>query len=136
MWNDVLTTRVAETYIDIGSAPSTDVSFTTAFSHSDHDHDNELSDASRSSSRASSSMHDSWSENIEYPRHVSPPPPDEHAHNVRDERRYRLLLQHEFHPSRMCLSNVSSEKMLTHALNSNAAVVDTYPSRAGRRRVP
>ncbi|KAI0753878.1 hypothetical protein C8Q74DRAFT_1307834 [Fomes fomentarius] len=88
-----------ETYIEIGSAPSTDVSFTTALSHSDHGHDNELSDASRSSSRASSSMHDSWSEHIEYPRHVSPPPPDEHAHNVRDERRYRLLLQHEFHPS-------------------------------------
>ncbi|KAI0713981.1 hypothetical protein C8Q76DRAFT_693720 [Earliella scabrosa] len=42
---------------------------------------------------------DSWSEHVDYPRHASPPPPDEQAHRVRDERRYRMLLQHEFHPS-------------------------------------
>ncbi|KAI0820557.1 hypothetical protein BC628DRAFT_1397178 [Trametes gibbosa] len=52
---------------------------------------------SRSSSRASSSLHDT--ERIVFPRHVSPPPPDEYAQTLRDERRYRMLLQHEFHPS-------------------------------------
>ena len=30
----------------------------------------------------------------------SPPPLDEVLTNAKDERRYRMLLQHEFHPSR------------------------------------
>lgn len=29
----------------------------------------------------------------------SPPPADDRAKAIRDERRYRLLLTHEFHPS-------------------------------------
>lgn len=29
----------------------------------------------------------------------SPPPLDETLDNIKDERRYRMLLQHEFHPS-------------------------------------
>ncbi|CDO74643.1 hypothetical protein BN946_scf184944.g2 [Trametes cinnabarina] len=55
--------------------------------------------SSRSSSRASSSLQESERMELEYPRHVSPPPPDERAQNLRNERRYRMLLQHEFHPS-------------------------------------
>ncbi len=49
-------------------------------------------------------MRDSHSEyaEVEFPRHVSPPPPDQQAQMARDERRYRMLLQHEFHPSRTC----------------------------------
>lgn len=30
----------------------------------------------------------------------SPPPLDQTLDNIKDERRYRMLLQHEFHPSR------------------------------------
>ncbi|KAI0742205.1 hypothetical protein C8Q80DRAFT_1186590 [Daedaleopsis nitida] len=87
-------------YADVGSA-STDVSFTTAAEMaSDHEHSREQRGSSRCSSRASSSLLDSWTEHIEDPvRHSSPPPPDEQARNVRNERRYRILLQHEFHPS-------------------------------------
>jgi len=33
----------------------------------------------------------------------SPPPLDEVLTNAKDERRYRMLLQHEFHPSRTFL---------------------------------
>ncbi len=57
-------------------------------------------DRSQTSSRASSSLHDGHEERIAFPRHVSPPPPDEQAEILRNERRYRMLLQHEFHPSR------------------------------------
>ncbi|KAH9915441.1 uncharacterized protein BXZ73DRAFT_106170 [Epithele typhae] len=91
-------------FVEVGSAPSTDVSFMTATEMSsemlrDGHGERVDQDPSRSSSRASSSLHDSQFERIEYPRHLSPPPPDELAQNVRDERRYRMLLQHEFHPS-------------------------------------
>ncbi|TFK79567.1 hypothetical protein K466DRAFT_570161 [Polyporus arcularius HHB13444] len=95
-------------FVDVGSAPSTDVSFMTAaesYSQS-HDHQSEHRNEpdpldTRASSRASSSMRDSHSEyaEVEFPRHVSPPPPDQQAQMARDERRYRMLLQHEFHPS-------------------------------------
>ncbi|KAH9886504.1 hypothetical protein C8Q73DRAFT_658100 [Cubamyces lactineus] len=55
---------------------------------------------SRTNSQASSSLHDGRSDRYDvYPRHVSPPPQDEYAQKLRDERRYRMLLQHEFHPS-------------------------------------
>lgn len=98
-------------FVEVGSAPSTEVSFMTAAEpESDHVHSDDYhgdyhdhhGGPSRASSRASSSLPDSQSEHehIEYPRHFSPVPPDEHAQNVRDERRYRMLLQHEFHPSR------------------------------------
>ncbi|PIL26596.1 transporter [Ganoderma sinense ZZ0214-1] len=97
-------------FVEVGSAPSTEVSFMTAEgSESDHGHSEDYHGdyyahheaMSRASSRASSSVLDSQSEHeqVEYPRHFSPVPPDEHAQNVRDERRYRMLLQHEFHPS-------------------------------------
>lgn len=56
-------------------------------------------DRSQAGSRASSSLHDGHSERVAFPRHVSPPPPDETAQILRNERRYRMLLQHEFHPS-------------------------------------
>ena len=105
LFDYLVTADTTASFVEVGSAPSTDVSFTTAFSRSDNGHDDDPSDPSRSraSSRASSSMQDSWSEHVDYPRHASPPPPDEQAHRVRDERRYRMLLQHEFHPSRAFL---------------------------------
>ena len=101
-------------FVEVGSVPSTDVSFMTAaessaHSHLEHQHEHEhkLVDT-RSSSRASSSMHDSHSEYaaVEFLRHVSPPPPDQQAQMARDERRYRMLLQHEFHPSRVCFPSL------------------------------
>ena len=109
----LLTLHVSDSYaadttasfVEVGSVPSTDVSFITATdmtssqSHSDHD-EPKTGESSRSSSRTSSSLLESQTEHIEFPRHVSPPPPDERAQNLRDERRYRMLLQHEFHPSR------------------------------------
>ena len=109
--SDVPLADMTASFVEVGSAPSTEVSFMTAAEHEssighsedrhgDYRHHDELdTDLSRVSSRAS--LHDSQSsEHLEYPRHVSPPPPDEHAQNLRDERRYRMLLQHEFHPSR------------------------------------
>ncbi|KAL6299815.1 hypothetical protein BKA93DRAFT_569950 [Sparassis latifolia] len=57
---------------------------------------------SRQGSRTSSvhSMLDSLSEDgVILDRVDSPPPLDELRAEVRDERRYRMLLQHEFHPS-------------------------------------
>ena len=35
-----------------------------------------------------------------YIRVDSPPPLDDYLANAKDERRYRMLLEHEFHPSR------------------------------------
>ncbi|TBU21950.1 hypothetical protein BD311DRAFT_869668 [Dichomitus squalens] len=106
----LLPDEVTASFVEVGSAPSTDVSFMTAMEvesvtghsqdyHGDYrDRKDPETDLSRTSSRAS--FQDSQSsEHIEFPRHVSPPPPDEHAQNIRDERRYRMLLQHEFHPS-------------------------------------
>jgi len=48
-----------------------------------------------------SSLFNSVLEGEEYThiRMDSPPPLDETLENIRDERRYRMLLQHEFHPS-------------------------------------
>ena len=68
-------------YVDVGSAPSTDVSFSTAAEMaSDQGHGHEQID-SRCSSRASSSLLDSWTEHVEDPvRHSSPPPAYEQAH--------------------------------------------------------
>ncbi|EJF55497.1 kinase-like protein [Dichomitus squalens LYAD-421 SS1] len=105
----LLPDEVTASFVEVGSAPSTDVSFMTAIElesvtghshdyHDDHrDHKGPDTDLSRTSSRAS--LQDSQSsEHIEFPRHVSPPP-DERAQNIRDERWYRMLLQYEFHPS-------------------------------------
>ena len=51
-----------------------------------------------------SSLLDSGIDGEEYNiRTDSPPPLDETLANSKDERRYRMLLQHEFHPSRMIL---------------------------------
>ncbi|KAI8992697.1 hypothetical protein BD414DRAFT_481927 [Trametes punicea] len=101
-------------FIEEESIPSADTSYRTAVGemsvstsqsdpHSQHNADSApdpfIIHSSRSSSRASFSLQDWHSEHIEYPRHVSPPPPDEHAQDLRNERRYRMLLQHEFHPS-------------------------------------
>lgn len=49
-----------------------------------------------------SSTHDSSADEEEYGHIImeSPPPLDEILTNTKDERRYRMLLQHEFHPSR------------------------------------
>lgn len=37
---------------------------------------------------------------IDYDGYDSPPPHDERIANIRNERRYRLLLTHDYHPSR------------------------------------
>ena len=39
---------------------------------------------------------------VDWEGYDSPPPADERIAEVRNERRYRLLLVHEFHPSRAC----------------------------------
>ena len=111
-----LSADMTASFVEVGSAPDSELSFMTAAEpDSDHGHSSDYhgdyydhrEDMSRASSRASSSVLDSQSEHdhVEYPRHFSPPPPDEHAQNVRDERRYRMLLQHEFHPSRTRLAS-------------------------------
>lgn len=55
-----------------------------------------------SPSATGSSMQDSGIDGEDYThiRMDSPPPLDETLANIKDERRYRVLLQHEFHPSR------------------------------------
>lgn len=73
-------------------------------------------DRSHTSSRASSSLHDGHSEHIMFPRHVSPPPPDEQAEISRNERRYRMLLQHEFHPSRKSSFYMSARRHILTAV--------------------
>ncbi|KAI0640836.1 hypothetical protein C8Q79DRAFT_920613 [Trametes meyenii] len=94
-------------FVEEESMPSADTSYRTAVGElsvsntvqSEPSVPDPFISPSRSSSRASSSAHDGYSERIDFPRHVSPPPPDVYAQNLRDERRYRILLQHEFHPS-------------------------------------
>ncbi|KAI0632558.1 hypothetical protein C8Q77DRAFT_1058832 [Trametes polyzona] len=97
-------------FVEEETIPSADTSYRTAVgelslsntTHSVPDVQAEVPsvDPSRPSSRASSSLHDeAHAERIVFPRHVSPPPPDEQATLIRNERRYRMLLQHEFHPS-------------------------------------
>jgi hypothetical protein len=39
---------------------------------------------------------------VDWEGYDSPPPADERIAAVRNERRYRLLLTHDFHPSRAC----------------------------------
>ncbi|KAH9921625.1 uncharacterized protein B0H18DRAFT_1121320 [Fomitopsis serialis] len=59
-------------------------------------------DFSRRSSLGLSDTDDSRSDSavmLDPPGYQSPPPLDEHNAELRDERRYRMLLQHEFHPS-------------------------------------
>ena len=70
--NYLVTADTTASFVEVGSAPLTDVSFTTTFSRSDNGYDDDPSDPSRStaSSRASSSMQDSWSEHVDYPRHA------------------------------------------------------------------
>jgi len=63
----------------------------------------------------SSSLLDSVLEGEEYThlRVDSPPPLDEALANIKDERRYRMLLQHEFHPSCAFLLTPYDVKTLT-----------------------
>ena len=145
--SDVPLADMTASFVEVGSAPSTEVSFMTAAEHEssighsedrhgDYRHHDELdTDLSRVSSRAS--LHDSQSsEHLEYPRHVSPPPPDEHAQNIRDERRYRMLLQHEFHPSRAyyLYSSLPARKLTSHS--SNPSIVDAIADCDWRGRLP
>ena len=55
---------------------------------------------------------------------MSPPPPDERAQNLRDERRYRMLLQHayEFQPSCECFP--SSPKFIVLTLGGDAPALE------------
>jgi abelson tyrosine-protein kinase 1 len=50
---------------------------------------------------------------LEYDGYDSPPPANETIAEQRNERRYRLLLQHEFHPSRECYMVLISFSILT-----------------------
>jgi len=65
----------------------------------------------------------------------SPPPPDERASMMRDERRYRLHLDHHFHPSRKLLHNSSSIHDIDSLSCSHASIVGSIPRRARRRRI-
>ena len=59
----------------------------------------------RRSSLGMSDTDDSRSESgikLDPPGYHSPPPMDERLAEFRNERRYRMLLQHEFHPSCTC----------------------------------
>lgn len=61
---------------------------------------------SASSSRSSifthtlASQSDEMLDRSDYEGYDSPPPVDEKVADMRNERRYRILLDHEFHPSR------------------------------------
>ncbi|RPD53287.1 hypothetical protein L226DRAFT_572810 [Lentinus tigrinus ALCF2SS1-7] len=82
-------------FIEVGSAPSTDVSFMTGAKSYKQSHQGDRPDherpqvCTRSSSRSSSSM-------LEFPRDGSEQPQNEHAQMLSDERRYRMLLRHPF----------------------------------------
>jgi abelson tyrosine-protein kinase 1 len=62
-------------------------------------------EAKSPSEETSSSLLGSGLDGEEYThiRMDSPPPLDETLANIKNERRYRMLLQHEFHPSRKFL---------------------------------
>ena len=96
-------------------------------SHSQPDPaDPRLPDSSPSSSRASSSLIDNQAESMELvPRDVSPPPPDERAQNLRDERRYRMrLLQHAYELYPACECFPSSPKFVVLTLSSDAPALE------------
>ena len=94
---------------------------------------------SRRSSLGMSDTDDSHSESgimLDPPGYHSPPPMDERLAEFRNERRYRMLLQHEFHPSCTCTPLAVSLQVLTCAFFSVAALVDTEPDPPGVRGVP
>lgn len=67
---------------------------------SGHEVDPESRSVATSSSQPGSSLLDSYTdEDYTHTRVDSPPPLDDACANAKDERRYRMLLQHEFHPS-------------------------------------
>ena len=67
---------------------------------SGHEVDPENRSVATSSSLLGSSLVDSYTdEDYTHIRSDSPPPLDDACTNAKDERRYRMLLQHEFHPS-------------------------------------
>ena len=51
---------------------------------------------------------------IDYDGHDSPPPVDERVANTWNERRYRLLLIHDYHPSRQSIIQVFLESSYSH----------------------
>ena len=51
---------------------------------------------------------------IDYDGHDSPPPLDERVANTWNERRYRLLLIHDYHPSRESIIQVFLESSYSH----------------------
>jgi hypothetical protein len=61
--------------------------------------------ASRSSSiftSAPESPSEDGNAHLDYDGYDSPPPATERLAELRNERRYRMLLNHDFHPSREC----------------------------------
>ncbi|KAL4243264.1 Serine/threonine-protein kinase [Abortiporus biennis] len=90
--------RLAVTKITQLTIPEPDEIF-----HRDSQADGEdASNTKMPHSRASTMLISSESEyehQLEYSGYESPPPADERVAAARDERRYRMLLQHEFHPS-------------------------------------
>lgn len=73
---------------------------------------------------------------LDPPGYHSPPPMDERLAEFRNERRYRMLLQHEFHPSCTCTALAVALPVLSCAFFSVAALVDAESDPSGVRRVP
>lgn len=66
---------------------------------------------------------------VDYEGYDSPPPADERIADMRNERRYRLLLVHEFHPSRtFVLLSLDSG---AESFFSDVTTLEPYPSCLG-----
>lgn len=89
------------------------------------------------SSLTTSSSHPIDGEDYMHVRVDSPPALDVALRNIKDERRYRMLLQHEFHPSRTFLLIQLRGLQANHRSRySNAAIVVTIDRRNWFRWVP
>ena len=85
---------------------------------------------SRRSSLGMSDTDDSHSESgmmLDPPGYQSPPPLDERLAEFRNERRYRMLLQHEFHPSRTRTILSNPLLILIHIPRSITTALDANP---------
>jgi hypothetical protein len=70
----------------------------------------------------------------EYCGWESPPLSDEYVALRRDERRYRLLLNHEFYAARRCYSYLQA--LRTDKMSSEVTAVDSYQRACGSRWIP
>jgi hypothetical protein len=82
-------------------------------------------------SDSSSEVHD-----LEQSGLLSPSPQNPFVEESRNERRYRMVLQHDFHASRVCPSLIVFAACDTHAAPSHAPAVVARAGRSRGRRLP